>query len=496
MTAEEAASYINNGDVVGFGGFTPAGCPKVVPTAIAKRAEALHAEGKEFKIGMYTGASTGDSLDGALARANAIAFRTPYQSNKDLRNALNNGQAEYFDMHLSHLAQELRYGFLPKPKFMIIEACLVTDDGEIVPTTGVGNAPTLCRLADHIIVELNHAQPEALRGLHDIYEPKDPPYREAIPVYHVADRVGSNCIKVDPSKILGIVETNRPNEVGAFTPSDEVTRKIGENVATFLENEMKAGRIPASFLPIQSGVGNIANAVLGALGENPHIPPFEMYTEVIQDAVIDLMKKGDVKYASGCSLTISAEKLEEVFADIDYFKKHVVLRPQEISNNPEVARRLGLITINTALEADILGNINSTHVLGTKMMNGLGGSGDFTRNAYISIFTTPSMAKGGKISSIVPYVSHVDHSEHSVKILITEYGVADLRGKSPRQRAELIIENCVAPEYKPLLREYLEKAPQGHTPLNLNNCFAMHKALAETGDMHNAKFYNRFFFII
>lgn len=488
MTAEEAASYINNGDVVGFGGFTPAGCPKVVPTAIAKRAEALHAEGKEFKIGMYTGASTGDSLDGALARANAIAFRTPYQSNKDLRNALNNGQAEYFDMHLSHLAQELRYGFLPKPKFMIIEACLVTDDGEIVPTTGVGNAPTLCRLADHIIVELNHAQPEALRGLHDIYEPKDPPYREAIPVYHVADRVGSDCIKVDPSKILGIVETNRPNEVGAFTPSDEVTRKIGENVATFLENEMKAGRIPAGFLPIQSGVGNIANAVLGALGENPHIPPFEMYTEVIQDAVIDLMKKGDVKYASGCSLTISAEKLEEVFADIDYFKKHVVLRPQEISNNPEVARRLGLITINTALEADIFGNINSTHVLGTKMMNGLGGSGDFTRNAYISIFTTPSMAKGGKISSIVPYVSHVDHSEHSVKILITEYGVADLRGKSPRQRAELIIENCVAPEYKPLLREYLEKAPQGHTPLNLNNCFAMHKALAETGDMHNAKF--------
>ncbi len=488
MTAEEAASYINNGDIVGFGGFTPAGCPKEVPTAIAKRAEALHAEGKEFKIGMYTGASTGDSLDGALARANAIAFRTPYQSNKDLRNALNSGQAEYFDMHLSHLAQELRYGFMPKPKFAIVEACMVTDEGEIVPTTGVGNAPTLCRLADHIIVELNHAQPEALRGLHDIYEPKDPPCREAIPVYHVADRVGSDCIKVDPSKILGIVETNRPNEVGAFTPSDDVTRKIGENVATFLEKEMKEGRIPASFLPIQSGVGNIANAVLGALGENPHIPPFEMYTEVIQDAVIDLMKKGDVKYASGCSLTISAEKLNEVFADVDFFKKHVVLRPQEISNNPEVARRLGLITINTALEADIFGNINSTHVLGTKMMNGLGGSGDFTRNAYISIFTTPSMAKGGKISSIVPYVSHIDHSEHSVKILITEYGVADLRGKSPRQRAELIIENCVAPEYRPLLREYLEKAPQGHTPLNLNNCFAMHKALAETGDMHNAKF--------
>ena len=122
------------------------------------------------------------------------------------------------------------------------------------------------------------------------------------------------------------------------------------------------------------------------------------------------------------------------------------------------------------------------------MMNGIGGSCDFTRNAYISIFTTPSTAKDGKISAIVPYVSHVDQSEHSVKILITEHGVADLRGKSPIQRANEIINNCVAPEYKELLREYLAKAPLAHTPMNLDNCFAMHKAFAETGDMHNAKF--------
>ena len=64
-------------------------------------------------------------------------------------------------------------------------------------------------------------------------------------------------------------------------------------------------------------------------------------------------------------------------------------------------------------------------------MNGIGGSGDFTRSAMLSIFTTPSTAKEGKISAFVPMVSHLDHSEHSVKIIITEYGVADLRGKSP-----------------------------------------------------------------
>ncbi len=487
MSADEAAAFVNNGDIVGFSGFTPAGCPKEVPTAIAKRAEAAHAEGKEFKIGMYTGASTGDSLDGALARANAILFRTPYQSSKDLRIRVNAQEAHYFDMHLSQEAQELRYGFMPKPKFAIVEACDLTDDGEIVPTSGVGILPTVCRLADYIIVELNAAHPKALRGMHDIYEPLDPPHREAIPVYKPSDRCGKSCVKVDPKKIIAVVHTNRPNEVGEFSPVDEVTAKIGTNVANFLAGEIKAGRIPASFLPIQSGVGNIANAVLGSLGANPDIPPFEMYTEVIQDAVIDLMKEGNVKFASGCSLTVSGALLDQVYADLDFFKERIVLRPQEISNNPEVARRLGLITINTALEADIFGNINSTHVLGNKMMNGVGGSCDFTRNAYISIFTTPSTAKGGKISAIVPMVSHLDQSEHSVKVLITEHGVADLRGKSPIQRAHEIINNCVDPEYRDMLRRYLESAPKAHTPMNIYTCFDMHKAFMETGDMHNAK---------
>ena len=488
MTAAEAASFVNNGDIIGFSGFTPAGCPKEVPTAIAARAEAAHAEGKEFKIGMYTGASTGASLDGALAQANAILFRTPYQSNKDLRTRLNAQEAHYFDMHLSHLAQELRYGFMPKPKFAIVEACSLSDDGKIVPTSGVGILPTICRLADHIIVELNAAHPAALEGMHDIYEPQDPPRRREIPVFKPSDRCGQPYVQVDPAKIIAVVHTNRPNEVGKFSPVDEVTANIGKNVANFLAAEIKAGRIPSEFLPIQSGVGNIANAVLGSLGENPDIPPFEMYTEVIQDAVIGLMKEGHCKFASGCSLTVSQPILEDVYNNLDFFKDKIVLRPQEISNNPEVARRLGLITINTALEADIFGNVNSTHVLGTKMMNGIGGSCDFTRNAYISIFTTPSTAKDGKISSIVPMVSHLDQSEHSVKVLITEHGVADLRGKSPIQRAHCIIDNCVAPEYRDMLRSYLETAPKAHTPMNMDTCFAMHKAFAETGDMHNAKF--------
>ena len=487
ITAEEAANMINNDDNVGFSGFTAAGCPKAVPAALAKRAEAEHAAGRPFKIGMFTGASTGDSIDGALARAHAIKFRTPYQSHPDLRHAINTQDAPYFDMHLSHLSQMLRYGFLGKINTAIIEASDITDDGELVPTCAVGIAPTVCQLADKIIVELNHKHPKAIRGMHDVYIPADPPLREAIPIYQPSDRAGVPYIKVDPAKIAGITETELPNEGGNFTPVDEVTAKIGDNVANFLVGEMANGRIPKKFLPVQSGVGNIANAVLGAMGENKSIPVFEVYTEVIQDAVITLMKSERVKFASGCSFTVSNPAMDEIYADLDFFKPKLLLRPQEISNNPEAIRRLGLITINTALEADIFGNINSTHVTGARMMNGIGGSGDFTRNAYLSIFTTPSVAKGTSISAIVPMVSHLDHNEHSVSILITEQGVADLRGKTPVQRAHLIIENCAHPEYKQLLWDYL-KLGKGHTPHNLRACFAFHNAFNETKDMRHADF--------
>lgn len=483
ITADEAASIVKDGDNVGFSGFTPAGSPKVIPSAIAKKAEEEHAKGNPFMIGILTGASTGDSLDGALTRAKAVKFRAPYQTNGDMRSAINRREVQYQDLHLSEMAQQVRYGFMGEVNVAVVEACEVTEDGKIYLTTAGGNVPTFCRLADKIVIELNSYHSKGLMGMHDLYEPADPPYRKEIGVYKPSDRIGLPYIQVDPSKIYGIVKSEKPDEARGFAEPDELTTKIGQNVAAFLIAEMKAGRIPATFLPIQSGVGNIANAVLGALGSDESVPAFEMYTEVIQDSVIDLMLNGRIKFGSCCSLTLTPECLEKVYSNIDFFKDKIIIRPAEISNNPEVARRLGIISINTAIEADIYGNINSTHIGGTKMMNGIGGSGDFTRNAYMSIFTCPSTAKDGKISSIVPMVSHMDHSEHSVKILITEYGVADLRGKSPSQKAEEIINNCVHPDYKETLREYIKLAGAGHTPHRLDAALGMHVALAKKGDM-------------
>ena len=488
ITAQEAAEYVKHGDNLGISGFTAAGTPKVVPAAIAEKAEREHAAGREFKVNLFTGASTNDATDGALTRANAIDKRTPYQGSGDLRAGANKQQLNYFDLHLSELAQKIRQGTYGKIDVAIIEAQSVTDEGEIVLGTGVGNIPTLAALAEKVIVEVNDQIPAEIAGLHDIYIPLDPPYRREIPIYTSSDRIGTPVLKVDPKKIVGVVKTSASIGGGAFSPVDEKTMRIGNFVCDFLLGEMKAGRIPKTFLPLQSGVGNIANAVLASLEANPEVPVFEMYTEVVQDAVVNLLLSGKCKFASSSSMTFSNEANKLFFDNIDKLGDRLMLRPCEISNHPEVVRRLGVISMNTAIEADIFGNVNSTHVSGVKMMNGIGGSGDFTRNAYISIFSCPSESKAGAISNIVPMVSHVDHSEHSVDIVITDQGIADLRGKSPIQRAKEVIENCAHPDYRPLLREYLALAKGGHTPHTLQSALAFHTALATDGTMKAAKF--------
>jgi acetyl-CoA hydrolase len=483
LTAAEAASHIQHAQTIAFSGFTPAGAPKAVPRAIAERAREIHAAGAPFRVGVMTGASTGRSLDGALAQAEAVLFRTPYQSDPDLRKSINEGRTAFYDMHLSMLPQAVRYGFLGPVHWAVVEACDVSESGEITLASSVGAAPTFCRVADKIIIELNRFHPEALRGFHDIHEPEDPPFRNPLPIFRPSDRIGAPTVKVDPRKIFGIVETNAPDECGSFGEIAPITARIGENVAGFLAAELRRGLIPKSFLPVQSGVGDTANAVLQGMGLHPDIPVFDMYTEVIQDAVLTLVRQGKVRFASGCSLTVTNPVLRDIYEHLEFYRSKLLLRPQEITNSPEIVRRLGILSINTAIEVDITGNVNSTHVLGRSMMNGIGGSGDFARNAFLSIFTCPSTAKGGKISTIVPMVSHLDHSEHSVQIIVTEQGVADLRGKSPGERARTIIDHCAHPDYRGILRDYVALSGHSHSPQTLSAAFGLHRVFAKTGDM-------------
>lgn len=488
ISPEEAADHIKNGDTVATSGFTASGTPKRVTVALAAKAREAHAKGEPFKVNLYTGASTNDYVDGELTRADAIAQRMPYQGAACTRVAVNEGRMNYYDPHLSHVTQDMRYGFVGDIDVAIIEVTEMNPNGDVILGAGLGQSPTIAQLAKKVILEYSSYYRTSFRGFHDNYVPLDPPHRREIPIYKPSDRIGDTVLHIDPRKIIGVVPSNESESIRSFTELNDTTRAIGNNVADFLAYEMKAGRIPPQFLPIQSGVGNVANAALHGLADHPGIPRFQMFTEVVQDAVMTLMEHGKCSFASTCGFAFSDEAMLRFMDEIDFYRDKLLMRPSEISNHPEVVRRLGLLAMNTALETDIYGFINSTHVNGNHMMNGIGGSGDFCRNAYLSIFLCPSIQKGGRISAIVPMVSHVDHTDHCARVIVTEQGVADLRGKDPRQRAETIIENCVHPDYKEILRDYLKIAGGQHMPHNLHACFALHHAYQEHGDMRKVNF--------
>lgn len=482
VTAEEAAEMIQHGQTVAFSGFTPAGAAKAVPKALAKKAKQMHDRGEPFQIRVLTGASTG-KLDDILAEANAISWRAPYQSSRPLRAQINAQKVQFADLHLSHLPQMVLFGFFGEIDVAVIEASELTPDGRLYLTSSIGASPTFLQYADKIIVELNHYHSPRLYEMADITILPPPPHRSPIPIYHPLDKVGLPFVQVDMKKVVAVVENNEPDGIAPLEEPDRVSQRIADHVLKFLCTERRAGRIPREFLPLQAGVGNIANAVMACLGENPDIPQFTMYSEVFQDSLVELMERGKLIGASTCSLTVSDENLQHIYHNMDFFAPRIVLRPQEISNNPGVIRRLGVIAMNTALEVDLSGHANSTHVLGTNLMNGIGGSGDFTRNAYLSIFMTPSTARGGRISSIVPMVTHADHNEHSVHVVVTEHGLADLRGLGPAERARRIIDHCAHPAYRDYLRHYLKTAPLGHISQNLEKCFELHNNLIKTGMM-------------
>lgn len=310
-----------------------------------------------------------------------------------------------------------------------------------------------------------------------------PPHRLPIPILEPLSKIGVPYAQVDPARVVGIVEHSEPDGVAPFDEPSAASRAIADRVVEFLLQELRLGRIPPEFLPLQAGVGNVANAVMAQLGAHPEIPNFVMFTEVFQDSLVGLMEQGRLTGASSTALTVTDPQLERMYDHFDFFGPRIVLRPQELSNNPGVIRRFGVITMNTALEVDIYGHANSTHVAGMDMMNGIGGSGDFTRNSYLSVFMCPSVAKGGRISAIVPMASHVDHNEHSVQIVVTEQGLADLRGLGPLERARRIIDRCAHPAYRPYLHRYVEHARVGHIRHDLRRCFELHTNLLETGRM-------------
>jgi acetyl-CoA hydrolase len=478
---------------LGWSGFTPVGYPKVVPIALAEHVEKNGLQGK-WKFNLFIGASVGAETEDRWAALDMIDRRWPYQTGKNIAKGINSGKIRMGDTHLSVFPLDLRYGFYTKDRggnldFGIIEASAINRSGNIILTGAIGASPEIIDIADKLIVEINTGLP-SFEGMHDIIMTDVPPYRKLIPITDIKQRAGTPWVPTDKSKIVAIVESKLPDRGRALRGTDDQSQAIADHIVDFFQHEVKARRMPRDLLPLQSGVGSIANAVVGGLTKSPFNNLY-VFTEVLQDTFLPFLDSGKCKYISCTSLSLSPEGFEIWWKNFDHYKELVLMRPQQISNNPGLIRRLGVIAMNTPVEFDIYAHANSTCVGGSRMINGIGGSGDFERNSYISIMHCPSVRESKKdplgISGVVPKVPHVDHTEHDVDVLVTEQGLADLRGLAPKDRARVIIKKCAHPAYRDYLTDYLERAEKktgyAHEPQMLNECYRMHLNLEEHGTM-------------
>src|SRR5699024_9173908 len=347
VSAEEAASWIKDGMTLGMSGFTLFGEPKEFPLALSERGK-----NEDFKVNLYTGASLGPTADQSMAEAGILNYRLPYQGNAVMRGKINAGEMYYIDQHLSHTAEELRKGVLGDIDYAIVEAAAITEDGLIIPTGSVGNSPIFVERAENVIVELNLNAPKEYEGLHDIYVLDEQGERREIPLYGAGDRIGEIGIKVDPAKVKGIILSEQPDIPSPLFEPNEETQTIANNLLDFLAEEVEAGRLTETLAPIQSGVGSVANAVLNGMRDS-QFKDLEVYSEVLQDGIFDLIDAGVVKFASATAFSLSKKRVDSLGEDLAKYKDKIVFRPQEVTNHPEAIRRLGTISFNTPIEVDI-----------------------------------------------------------------------------------------------------------------------------------------------
>lgn len=494
MQPEEIIPFFKDGMILGFSGFVE-GHPKMAAAILADHVEKNNLQGK-LRFTILSGASIGLDLDDRWAALGMIDRRFPFQLTNVLNKEVNAARVNYADQSLSRYAQEIANGFYTmdndgKIDIALVEASAITENGGIVPTLSGGALPEILSRADKVIVEVNTFLP-SFEGLHDFVPVAKPPHVQPLQITRVEQRVGTTYVPCDPKKIVAVIESNKRPMGRHMGPPNDVSMAIGEHLLEFIKHEVKTGRLPQTLLPLQTGGGHIANAVF--LGLAKEFKGFNVWTEVIQDGFLDLIDTGKVEAISCCGTCFTNEGMDRLFADFERYTRQITIRQAVVTNGPEMVRRLGLICMNTPAEFDIYAHVNSSMINGSKILNGVGGSVDFMPNAYLSIMHTPSTIETPTdptgISRVLPMLAHVDHTEHHMTVLVTEQGLADLRGLVPREKAQLIINKCAHPDYRPILQEYLDRATKeclskggAHEPHMLHKAFKMQKNLEEKGTM-------------
>ena len=238
------------------------------------------------RLSLLTGASTGVALEDGWAQAGMMAFRAPYQSAPKLTQGINQGRTMFSDQHLSKFchtwsegqwaqpisdaSMNLRYGDpavtgrqWPQRRtdgridVAVVEATAINAAGEIILGPAAGATPEMLASADNIIIEVNTTLPD-MSGFHDMItgSAQQRFYSQPINLTGVNQRIGSQGVQVDWSKVRGVVETKTVDDVADGSGSDAVSRAIAAHMLAFFEHEVSRGRLPPNLPPLQSGIGN------------------------------------------------------------------------------------------------------------------------------------------------------------------------------------------------------------------------------------------------
>lgn len=473
VSAETAAASIQDGMTVGV-------CSDLLP--LCRALENQVKRGRHLRFQLWSGVAFLQA-DRILGKLGVIERRVGQQT--FLRGEINSQKVEYLDTPLGFFYQSIRSGELGRLDLAIVEAVGISREGHLIPSYRLHDMPNFVQAAEQVMIQLSTSYPLAFEGMHDVYLPSNPPHKRPIPILRVDDRVGTPYIPLDPQKVAHIFVSDDPESIEMPDSIDEVSRRIARHLIVFLREEVAKGKLPSTLLPMEIGLGTIPTAVLHEMG-NSEFKNLEFYSAVLNDGILDLLAKRKVRVASGTGFFLSSKGEENLLQNLEEYKKRIVLRPVEITDCPEVIMRLGVLALNGAIEVDIYGNVNSSHIMSGDVVSGVGGAIEFALNAYLSIILVPSAARGGKISCIVPMTTHVDIPEHGVDVIVTEQGVADLRGLTPKERAERIISCCAHPDYRPLLQDYFQRAVKeggGHEPHLLEEALSFHQRFLKTGSM-------------
>lgn len=254
-------------------------CQRLLPFALEKRTK----KGDEFTINLITGASTAPDCDGVLAEADSINYRMPYQSDPEMRGKINSAAMKYQDIHLSHSGLQVEQGFFGELDVTVVEVTRITEEGHLVPSSGLGNNLECIDSAKKLIMEVNSWQSLELEGMADVYRVPRLPNRTPIPINNVGDRIGEAFIQIDTEKVVAVVETDAPDRNSPFKPFDETSKQIAGHFLDFLESEVQAGRLTYDGYIMQSGVGNVPNAVMAGLLDSK-FENIQAYTRLFKTA--------------------------------------------------------------------------------------------------------------------------------------------------------------------------------------------------------------------